>query len=210
MRYERKFPSRHLSVSALEQLIQAHPLGFRKVFPDRRINNIYFDTPDWATLRENLAGISNRTKYRLRWYESRGAHPIGPAAFELKKKENLLGTKIIYPVDEQIEWQKIPLLIASFPQLRHNVLMPSLINSYRRAYYQSADRKFRLTLDWDLHFAPFHTEPFALLPFPEPVVVVELKYEQEDDVLLDLFTQYWPLRLDRFSKYVNGMQMVYF
>ncbi|MCB0634263.1 MAG: polyphosphate polymerase domain-containing protein [Saprospiraceae bacterium] len=209
MRYERKFPSRHLSMSSMEQLILRHPLGFRKAFPDRQINNVYFDTPDWATLRENLSGISDRTKYRLRWYGSGQTQLIGPARFELKKKENLLGTKIIYSLDEQIAWPDISSLTANLPSLRHNMLQPSLVNSYRRAYFQSADLHFRLTLDWDLRFAPYHIQPFPLCPFPEPVLVIELKYEQAVDDRLDDFTQFWPLRLDRFSKYVNGMQMVY-
>lgn len=208
MRYERKFPSQYLSFSALEQLVLLHPLGFRKIFPDRRVNNIYFDTAGWQTFYENLAGVSCRTKYRLRWYGQERQRLAG-AGFELKKKENLLGTKINYELPEKINWADIPAILHEIPALREKALMPTLVNSYKRAYYQSADDKFRLTLDRHLRCGPYLHQELALRAFPEELLVAELKYAAEDDALLDTFTQYWPLRSDRFSKYVSGMQLIY-
>ena len=208
MRYERKFPSNHMSAETLERLIRGHPLGFRKVFPDRQINNIYFDTPSWTTFYENLAGISDRTKYRLRWY-GLSAKGIGGAQFELKKKENLLGSKIIYPVKREILWEQMPILPREIPEIQQNSLDPILVNSYKRAYYESDDGIFRLTLDQELSFAPYLKEAPKLQNLPKQLSIVELKYDQNKDVHLDDFTQYWPLRLDRCSKYVLGMQLVY-
>lgn len=208
MRYERKFPSRFLAQSDLERLILQHPAGFRKTYPDRQVNNVYFDTPGWQTFQENLAGISERTKYRLRWY-GRQTDPIEHSRFELKKKENLLGTKIIQAVPEKINWQEISHLPNYLPRLRFNALQPTLINTYQRAYYESSDGCFRLTIDQQLQCAAFHNHTLPLRHFPEHLRVVELKYAQEDDDRLDEFTQYWPLRLYRFSKYVMGMQLVY-
>lgn len=208
MRYERKFPSQYLSQSTLEQLILGHPAGFRKVYPDRQVNNVYFDTPDWRTFYENLAGISERTKYRLRWYGV-PADGIEDAQFELKKKENLLGTKIIHPITGTVRWENIPSLPGSIPLLRANALFPTLVNTYERSYYQSADGCFRLTIDQKIQCDNYDTGQRIKRSFSEKLQVVELKYARNDDNRLDEFTQYWPLRLLRFSKYVSGMQLVY-
>ena len=37
-------------------------------FPDRIVNNVYFDTPDLAAFEANLWGAPERRKCRLRWY----------------------------------------------------------------------------------------------------------------------------------------------
>ena len=36
---------------------------------DREINNIYFDTFNFDSAKNNLDGIPYRTKYRARWYK---------------------------------------------------------------------------------------------------------------------------------------------
>ena len=41
MRYERKYKIENLSLSLVEQSIRLHPAGFRKIFPDRQVNNIF-------------------------------------------------------------------------------------------------------------------------------------------------------------------------
>ncbi|PHN04947.1 polyphosphate polymerase domain-containing protein [Flavilitoribacter nigricans] len=208
MRYERKFPSTVLTANALEQLVLGHPLGFRKVYPDRRINNVYFDTPGWRTFHENLAGVSHRTKYRLRWYGP-ASGLIEHARFELKKKENLLGTKIIHTIAGKITLADAAAIPGSLPTLLQNALFPTLVNSYQRAYYESTDGAFRLTVDEDLSCNAFDPKIWAGRSFPPELRVVELKYGREDDQRLDEFTQYWPLRLHRFSKYVMGMQLAF-
>lgn len=208
MRYERKFPSTVLSGDTLQRLVLGHPAGFRKAYPDRQINNVYFDTPGWRTFYENLAGISHRTKYRLRWYGA-ATEMIEKARFELKKKENLLGTKIIFPIEEKISWEEVAGIPASIPSLQANALIPTLINTYHRSYFESADGCFRLTVDEQLQCSAFHPQIWAKRTFPQGLSVVELKYAQADDDRLDEFTQYWPLRLYRFSKYIMGMQLTY-
>ena len=62
MRFERKYEINHLSKYAVEQAVKLHPAGFQKIFPNRQINNIYFDTPDYRTCRQNIAGINQRKK----------------------------------------------------------------------------------------------------------------------------------------------------
>lgn len=208
MRHERKFPTFHLSDSTLELLILSHPLGFRRLYPDRQVNNIYFDTPDWRTFRENLAGISRRAKYRLRWYGP-DTERITKAVFEIKWKENLLGRKDHLQVPEVLSWPQADSLSQWLPLLHHNGLQAALVNSYERSYFVSADGVFRLTVDRRLRCAAFAPYPPSFYDMPEALRVIEVKYEEHLDHRLDEMTQHWPLRLHRFSKYVQGIQRIY-
>ena len=43
---------------------------FKKLYPDRIINSLYFDTDDLKNVWDNINGFSDRLKIRLRWYGS--------------------------------------------------------------------------------------------------------------------------------------------
>ena len=68
MRYERKYKIENISYSLVEQSIRLHPAGFQKLFPDRQVNNIYFDTMGLEFFKQSHEGSSPRVKIRLRWY----------------------------------------------------------------------------------------------------------------------------------------------
>ena len=68
MRYERKYRIEHAHPQVVQVVIRQHPAGFRPLFPPRQINNLYFDTPDFAAFQDNVTGTPQRLKYRLRWY----------------------------------------------------------------------------------------------------------------------------------------------
>ena len=42
---------------------------FKKIYFNRRVNSIYYDTIDLNCLWDNINGYSNRNKYRVRWYD---------------------------------------------------------------------------------------------------------------------------------------------
>ena len=48
MRYERKYKIEGVSLGIILQSIAMHPAGLSKIYPDRQINNIYFDTPGFV------------------------------------------------------------------------------------------------------------------------------------------------------------------
>ena len=39
-------------------------------YKDRIINSVYYDTENFNSAKDNLAGISKRRKYRIRWYDN--------------------------------------------------------------------------------------------------------------------------------------------
>ena len=69
---------------------------------------------------------------------------------------------------------RLPALARS--ALRHR--QPSLLNAYHRRYFQSADCRFRLTVDSRLQFAAAPQAPGAATSFgpPAALVVLELKF----------------------------------
>ena len=69
-----------------------------KQFSDRQVNTIYFDDQHYNSMLQNIEGINNKTKYRLRWYGN--FSKIIDSVFEIKKngfivsKENFEMKKI--------------------------------------------------------------------------------------------------------------------
>ena len=68
MRYERKYKVSDLHHHVILQTIRMHPAGLRKIYPDRQINNIYFDSTGLQCYHDNVDGIGERKKFRVRWY----------------------------------------------------------------------------------------------------------------------------------------------
>jgi len=68
LRYERKYKLDLATPAFVKQVIKMHPASFRKIHPDRQVNNIYFDTIDLTTYKDNVIGIADRKKFRVRWY----------------------------------------------------------------------------------------------------------------------------------------------
>ena len=79
----------------------SNPAAFKVSYPDRYVNSVYYDSHDFRFYRENVQGISQRVKYRVRWYGKEYQTMIYPI-IEKKIKSNMLGAKeyISMPEDE--------------------------------------------------------------------------------------------------------------
>ena len=65
-RFEKKFlVESHLYAPVLKTFLID---GWYEIFKDRYVNSVYFDDTKFTSYYENLLGISDRTKYRLRFY----------------------------------------------------------------------------------------------------------------------------------------------
>ena len=208
MRYERKYKIEHLALPLVEQSIRLHPAGFRKIYPNRQVNNVYFDTPDWTTFKENVMGIAERKKFRVRWYGEK-LNVVEQPVFEIKIKNNLLGDKISEALPPFVlsnldaVTKKIQTHTQSFTPF-----LPVLLNSYQRSYLGTSDGKFRITIDSKMQFfSLFNGNKFNGYQLEDEGVVVELKYEAAYDEETDSITQHLPFRLTKSSKYVTGVLM---
>jgi len=216
-RYERKFivPDNY-SVNEIEHQIKSNSSLFREVFHERQVNNIYFDTWKHTNYHDNVIGISHRKKIRIRWYGETFGRVENPV-LEIKIKKGLIGDKWTFKMNpftlnDQFSGMyiqgifkdsEIPLPILE--DLKMNV--PTLLNSYQRKYFISADKRFRITLDFHLKYYNMEVKHnnFNKIPEKDPNKIVEMKYSQSDDNDAKKITSQFSFRLHKNSKYVNGI-----
>ena len=98
MRYERKYRITASDLAVVLQTVRNHPASFRKIFPDRQINNVYWDTLGLQTYHDNVMGIAERQKFRIRWYGN-DVKKIEKPKLEIKKRVNELGDKDIFKIN---------------------------------------------------------------------------------------------------------------
>jgi SPX domain protein involved in polyphosphate accumulation len=212
MRYELKYKIEDLSLNVVLQALRLHPAALRRIYQDRHINNIYFDTPNLMAYQDNVIGVANRKKFRVRWYNT-PANQIKTSRFEIKIKQNQLGTKDILPIanfSDATNRYQIAMLTKQVNELCGlHTLQPVLLNSYVRSYFGTADRKFRITVDRHLcYFSFFKAQNFSsYYHAADNALVLELKYAKQFDDLTDRITQFLPFRQTKSSKYVTGVQL---
>ncbi len=214
-RRERKYP---LSVAELLRFRwwqRGHGCAFTPAYPTRTVNNIYFDPPDWASYGDNMSGVSDRKKCRLRWYGE--PETAAEATFEVKHRRNAIGHKR----QQRIPMSELHLRSLPIGQLctRLRVLLradlrlqldqshrPVLYNRFRREYYETLDG-LRMTVDTDIVYAHLHRGSLpALRPRPGATpAVVEVKYPLERRPEAEEALRRFPFRATRFSKYVVGI-----
>ncbi len=203
MRYERKYRIEHLKWWQVEQLIKLHPAGLYRLYPDRSIHNIYFDTLGLTTFNENVIGIADRKKFRVRWYGD-NVYNIQNPKLEIKIKTNQLGVKESFSIPA-FSLQEIDQATQSIQNLKQvqTSLEPKLLNSYTRSYYSSPDQKFRLTIDRDMKYQ--HPNNFINYHAHDNDTILEVKYDREYDDVSEYIFQHLPFRQTKNSKYVKGL-----
>jgi hypothetical protein len=87
-------------------------------------------------------------------------------------------------------------------------LEPALVNRYRRNYFRSADQIVRATIDSDLEYIAVSRSRnrFFSRSRDQNGNVLELKYDPKDDHQVSDYTQHFPFRMTRSSKYVMGIE----
>jgi VTC domain. len=96
-----------------------------------------------------------------------------------------------------------------FQQLKF--LRSYFLNSYKRKYYLSADKKFRITIDKKIkHYEFLRKNNLDLKNFVNDYnIIMELKYDNQNDFLANKITNFFPFRLTKSSKYVCGMSGIF-
>ena len=219
VRYEMKYSINEDAYFWLIDKIMSHPSFFNEIFHKRQINNIYLDTIELDNYHANLRGNQTREKTRIRWYGDL-FQTIKKPALEIKRRFGLVGDKLIYPlnpieISNQYYWQDIvesqksstnheqEELLVIIDKLSYQV--PSIVNAYFRRYFLSANGKFRLTIDNEIKY--FATNAGWINPssIEDHHIIMELKYDLEDAKEAPYVSNYFPFRIIRNSKYVNGI-----
>lgn len=221
-RYERKFLVDELQPFQVEAIIKLHPRLFYAPYPPRAVNNLYFDTPDMENYYDNVNGAVHRRKVRVRWYGAPFGE-VGRPMLEIKVKDGLVGTKHTYPLaplcmDQGFcnDYFKSILLNSDLPEnVRRDLcsLEGVLFNRYHRQYYASRDGHFRVTLDAEMAFYKANSafgNAFIHRQMNYHDLVVELKYEVDQEPHANRVASFFPFRVTRNSKFVQGIERVYF
>ena len=215
-RYERKFIADGLALAEVLVIVRRHRAAFREAYPARSLNTLYLDSPDLRNYNDHVNGVAHRTKTRVRWYGAWSGR-IETPTLEHKLKHGQVSGKVSHrlpalsinghlprnDLEAAFDGANLPALARS--ALRH--LQPSLLNRYQRHYFQSADGRFRLTVDSGLQFAPalqVHSTGVSFWPSATPVVI-EVKYGLAEAEAASTVTNALPFRLVRCSKYVLGI-----
>ena len=94
------------------------------------------------------------------------------------------------------------------PNIKSLNIFPVLINRYLRNYYESADRRYRLTIDTNLiYYSIIGKDIFLSKPQKEEgFTIVELKYDIDQNNYANRVSNFFPFRKTKFSKYIRGIQ----
>ena len=161
-RFERKYIFNCVDINKIITAIYRSDFNFFSSFPDRLINSIYFDDKHLSMISENLDGITDKTKIRIRWYGN--MNKIINPNLELKKKTEFLVDKNIIkiktPDNFLFQDKKNILLLKNLInqnnelkiQTKKRNLVPILSTHYTRSYFLSSNKLLRLTLDKNLEY----------------------------------------------------------
>ncbi len=186
---------------------------FVKPYSDRSISSVYYDDDELTIAQDNLAGISNRKKYRVRWYNNlKNEHN-----YEIKIKKNNLGKKIILKSDTKISnfnnlfSMKNTFLLKpenSFflKNFRNLSLKPVLQVNYLRSYYLY-EGVIRLTFDRNLSYNLCNKFSFKNVEVKDNMSVLEIKFKPEYYNLVLKLIKHSKFVPKRFSKYLRGLYL---
>lgn len=214
-RHETKFVCAIKEIASVYRWLARSPQFIKKQYPDRYINNIYFDSYQLDDASENLIGLGVREKLRLRWYGNIDAHAA--MRLETKVKRDRLGTKVITDAGEMclVDMTRVELANRLEQARRSNgsqvkdsrLCNPVVRNRYRREYFFEAGTGIRITIDSKQAFYRVHGAHGLVdaQRIDYPLHVIELKYSDEEMPFLRPLMSGFPLRPIRHSKYLAGL-----
>jgi SPX domain protein involved in polyphosphate accumulation len=218
-RFERKFLISNMSAFEIETYVKRNPQLFTEIFYKRQINNIYFDTIHFSNYMDNVKGSADRTKIRIRWYGDLFGKVENPV-LEFKIKKGLMGKKESYSLcsfhlDSRTTHRTLQKTfeMSDIPLVKKELLLqfrPTLLNHYERKYFQSANKKFRITIDDLLTYYEIRNNfnSFNRKVVDKNTTILELKYESDHDKVADKVSGNFPFRLTKSSKYLTGIDFL--
>ena len=206
--------------SILEQYVYSIPYSIKNSFNDRFVNSIYYDTLNYNAFNDNLSGVSNRYKTRLRWYNN--INNSKNFFLEFKIKQGAIGTKHIITLDlnldlSSIRHSEIVHNVSNLLNSNDNILFnycshnPVVLVRYERSYYESITYNIRVTIDHKIKYYPQQYSVRlnnTLFSRTYNYIILELKYNSSDSELISDIVQYLPYRVTKSSKYVLGVDSI--
>ena len=199
VRYERKIHLPNLSLDKIRAVVKTNSYGFREAYPKRQVNSLYYDTVSLGAFFDNELNAAKRAKLRIRWYGDSLEMPDKDHRLEIKIKNGTVGDKFVEPASSNDPYVAHLLKISS----------PVILVSYQREYFESFDKKFRITLDSDLQYRKPDAGLHENSSYKDMGTVLEIKYAKNLDEEVRKVVSELPGRVGKFSKYARGMVYLY-
>ena len=180
--------------------------NFRKIFSQRKINSLYFDTESLKNVWDNINGFGNRTKIRLRWYNNLENSDV---FFEEKFKKNFTTIKKVSKIGNFKNFQSLnKFIIEKFdyikPIVKKKININKTVNvTYDREYFIESSKKLRVTIDKNIKV--FLKNSNKSLNIDKHIL--EIKYDPKYSIFINKFLidNKMMNRNQKFSKYVNSI-----
>ena len=203
-RFERKFVFNNVEKEQIISSLYNCNIFFHPQHEERKVNSIYFDK-NYQALIENIEGISERKKTRLRWYGN--SKKIEKIFIEKKLKKNFLSKKerqeIVLKkkldIDNDIHRKNL------FLDIITEDLSPIVMIHYKRIYLVSSIYPIRATIDYDLYSKKFLDDKIIHKKNYFKNIILELKYDIEFDEIFRKNINTLNIRFNKSSKYVNSL-----
>ena len=171
--------------------------GVKKIFPDRIIVSLYFDTDNLDMFCDSEEGTTPRKKIRIRQYNKL-------KKFDIESKESLFEIKINSVEGKFKTSKKISnvkkLIKFGYLDDMYGICMPKLFTFYKRSYYSLNNNRF--TMDREMCFKNFNDKGKLLKNFYN-LVICEVKSKSS---LYNDYLRYLPISNIRYSKYCEAVR----
>ena len=164
-----------------------------KIFPDRIVESIYFDTKDLQFFSLSEEGVTPRFKIRLRGYNNEK-----PSNLEIKKTKNYHREKIVI---KNFQFNSFELHKTLKSMGINNIVDQKIRVKYLRSYYELKDLG-RITMDENIEF--FNPSKEFRNPKKINKIILEVKI-QIKEIDKNHVEKIINLKESRFSKYCVGI-----
>ena len=187
-RYEIKF-----LINSKEKYELIKQKKLKKLFPDRIVESIYFDTKDLQFFNLSEEGVTPRFKIRLRGYNNKKLNNL-----EIKTTNNYHREKVTIKnfTFDNYELHKNLKKIGI-----QEIVQKKIRVKYLRSYY-NLEEVGRITLDRDIEFLPADKSFYNSKKIKQNILEVKVQKENMDKNFIEKIIN---LKETRFSKYCIGI-----
>ena len=164
-----------------------------KIFPDRIVESIYFDTKDLQFFSLSEEGVTPRFKIRLRGYNNEK-----PSNLEIKKTKNYHREKIIL---KNFQFNSFELHKTLKSMGINNIVDQKIRVKYLRSYYE-LENLGRITMDENIEFLNPSKEFINSKKINKIILEVKIQSKEIDKNHVEKIIN---LKESRFSKYCVGI-----
>lgn len=207
-RFERKWMFENCKIDLLKIPMFRSNFLFREIFEPRFVNSIYFDDSNFTSITQNLDGVKNKIKFRIRWYGKKEI--IKKPQLEIKSKNGFTSSKktIDLKIKEPIKFNfdgvnNLKQLALNYLGSKIN-LFPILSTHYYRHYFLSANKLIRATIDNDLNSSLLYGYTNYNFKRNFSKTVLEFKYNSNLDNYVRKNLINISARISRNSKYISS------